>query len=839
MTPERWQKIEPILSDALELDKTNRAAFLKEVCADDFELLHEIETLIDAYDEAETFIENPLIGKSTESDFTERRIGAYILKKEIGRGGMGTVYLAERADGEFHQKVAIKLIKRGMDTDFILRRFRNERQILAALNHPNIAYLLDGGTTDDNLPYFVMEYVEGESVTNHCEKLDSVEEKLRLFLQICSAVFYAHQKKIIYRDLKPSNILVNSDGTPKLLDFGIAKILDPKLAHGTYDPTTLSLRMMTPEYASPEQLRGETVTAASDQYSLGVLLYKILTGVFPYQINFQTPQEIVRIISEEEPFPPSRIGIKSKSKKTDYKLLDAIILKTLRKNPAERYDSVKDFATDLESFIEDHPIKAHLIFAAETITEKNPSRPKPLAVLPFKIFEATTANKAEDEFLRIGLADALIVRLSKLSRLTLCPTSAVLTYINDQTTSLDAGRKLGAGFVVEGTIRRFGEQVRVTAQLITVSEGAMRWAESFNEKLTDILELEDLISTRIAESLLPHLTGEERQSLEKRGTNSAEAYEFYLRGRGIWHSYSDPNLALAAEYFQKAVELDPNFANAHSGLADIYIALGIVPVLPPFEAFKIAKKHARRAVEIDPNLAEAYASLGFVTWAYDWNTTESVRLFKKSFELNENYAPAHEWFAHVLASEGRFDEAIAEMDKARQIVPDNAHLNAMTAYIYHNARRHAEGALYIERAAEIEPENYLALQGFGWMYPPLGRAREAIFICEKAVEISNRSPFCLWILGCVFASEGETERVQRIIDELQKMSFKRYVSPYYFAVLHTMLGNYDEAFRWLEKVINDREYWAQWLAVEYRLDPIRSDQKFAKLLEKVKSHVLI
>src|SRR5918998_3356840 len=289
MTPERWKKVEEVFQAALDLPAGERQGFVAEVRAG-------------GADPAT----NPVTGGFVDPAIG-RRIGAYRVVREIGRGGMGAVYLAERADGEFRQRVAVKLIKRGMDTDFILRRFRNERQILATLDHPYIARLLDGGTTDDGLPYFVMEYIEGAPLYRYSDERQlAVAERLRLFSMVCDAVNYAHQKLVIHRDIKPSNILVTPGGVPKLLDFGIAKLLNPEFAGEiTLDPTATAMRLMTPEYAAPEQVRGEPVSPATDVYSLGVLLYEILTGHRPYRLRNRSPHEMARVICEEEPPHPS------------------------------------------------------------------------------------------------------------------------------------------------------------------------------------------------------------------------------------------------------------------------------------------------------------------------------------------------------------------------------------------------------------------------------------------------------------------------------------------------------------------------------------------------------
>ncbi len=398
MTPERWKQAKEIFNAALDCPVDERAAFLAEACGDDLALRREIERLINSHEQAGDFIEAPAadIHDSLLTDdavtmqfdaMVGRRVGAYRLVREIGRGGMGAVYLAVRADKEFSQRAAIKLVKRGMDTDFVIRRFRNERQVLAALNHPNIARLLDGGTTGDGLPYFVMEYIEGAPIHRYCDtRRLRVAERLVLFQQVCAAVAYAHERQVIHRDIKPGNILVTEDGTTKLLDFGIAKILDPDLAADTLDPTVTAMRMMTPDYASPEQARGEQVTEATDQYSLGVLLYELLTGHRPHQLRYRPPHELARIISEEEPERPSDVVTRAReitasdgrrtitltpetvSRDRDSSPdelrrelaggLDNIIMQALGKDPCHRYSSVHELSQDIARYLQGLPIAA-------------------------------------------------------------------------------------------------------------------------------------------------------------------------------------------------------------------------------------------------------------------------------------------------------------------------------------------------------------------------------------------------------------------------------------------------------------------------------------------------
>ncbi len=370
LSVEQWEQVNQIIADALEQKSPiARAALVVERSGNDREILREVKSLLEqTTDSLESFAESATESLRREMSILApgRRIGAYAIVRELGRGGMGAVYLAQRADGAFDKQVAIKVLKRGTDTDEVLRRFQSEREILARLNHPNIARLLDAGTTDDGLPYFVMDYVDGKPITKYAnEHRLSVTQRLNLFRAVCAAVSYAHQNLIIHRDLKPSNVLVTNEGEVKLLDFGIAKLVQEAEAEQQQVTVTL-LRVMTPEYASPEQIKGEPVTTVSDVYSLGVFLYELLTGERPYKLKRRTPAEITKVICEQEPERPSTAVAKgdanSKLEIRNSKILkgdlDNIVLKALRKEPQRRYLSVDQLSDDIRRHLEGLPVRA-------------------------------------------------------------------------------------------------------------------------------------------------------------------------------------------------------------------------------------------------------------------------------------------------------------------------------------------------------------------------------------------------------------------------------------------------------------------------------------------------
>jgi serine/threonine protein kinase/Tol biopolymer transport system component/tetratricopeptide (TPR) repeat protein len=873
MTPERWKKVEKVFNSALKQAPEEQSAYLEQACEGDESLLRQVETLIASYKKAGDFIsqtpstqqESERPAEDTGSALIGRRIGSYKIVRQIGRGGMGSVFLAVRADDEYQMRVAIKLIKRGMDSDFIVRRFRNERQILASLDHPYIGRLLDGGTTEDGLPYFVMEYVEGQILHYYCDTQRlSIPERLRLFLKVCSAVQYAHQNLIIHRDLKPSNILVTADGTPKLLDFGIAKILNPEIGGHTLDPTTAALRMMTPEYASPEQVRGEPATVVSDVYALGVMLYEILTDHRPYRLKNRLPYELVRVICEQEPERPSvavsqievlpsisgappleitpeTVGRARNSTPEQLRRqltgsLDNIVMKALRKEPQRRYQSVEEFAADLSNYVEGRPVSAPPYFppsaGAEIVTEEpTTGGGRSIAVLPFKVLRI---EEKGDEFLGMGLADAIITKLSNIHRIMVRPTSSVLKYYDGEHSAQVAGYELNVGFVLDGRIQRAGSRVRVTVQLVRVADGAPFWATKFDEDFTDIFTVEDSISSQVAEALVPRLTGEEREALTKRETENATAYQAYLKGRFHWSKFTDESLGLALEFFKEAARLDPNYAMAHVGIADYYVWAGVFHRLAPRDCYPKAKVAARKALQIDETLAEAHAVLAFATLCYDYDLSRAEELFRRSIKLNANYANAHQWYSNLLTASGRFNEGEREIRRALEINPLSPMDLAMLCWTLYQSgefdRTIAEAQKTIEAAPDF-PITYIPLSA---ALERAGRYDEAIAAARKAAELLRGTNVPLWALGHALAAAGRRDEARQILDQMHRSSEQgRYVSAYHSAIIHAGLDEPDEAFNSLEKAYRERDPWMTWLGTEPKFSQLRSDPRYTDLLERV------
>ncbi len=878
MTPEQWGKIEELFNQAVEMPLDERELFLNDSCGEDSQLRQQVEKLIQADQEAGNFIESTaplshitkLVDGSLsypEDGLIGKQIGAYKLEREIGRGGMGAVYLASRADNVFFKRVAIKLIKRGMDTDFIVRRFRNERQILANLDHPNIAHLFDGGSTEDGLPYFVMEYIEGEPINRYCDKRKlSISDRLKLFQQVCSAVQYAHLNQIVHRDIKPGNILVTDEGKPKLLDFGIAKLLNPEFAIDTLDPTATAMRLMTPEYASPEQARGERVTPSSDQYSLGMLLYELITGHRPYRLNNYLPHEVMRIICETEPEKPSVVIFRVEKvinrdgeevyltpelisayrhtspedlREDLARGLDNIVMQMLRKDKSMRYASIENVIADFNRYLSGFPVTAPAYVPSSAKigrADTGDSQPvqNSIAVLPFKLIEITGEENTGSKFLGIGLADSLITRLSNIRRLTVRPTASVMRYTDHDTNALAVGKELNVNYVLDGRMLKSGDRIRVTTQLINVHTESPQWAAQFDEKYTDILELQDSISAHVAQELVKKMSGEEREQLSKRSTDNFKAFEAYLRGRYHWHTYTESGLARAITCFYEAIALDENFAQAYAGLADYHNLLGITSILSPADTFPAAKEAAIRALKLDNKLAEVYSSLALTAWAYDWDTEKSEQFFKRAFELNNSYAQAYEWYGHFCTALARYEEAEKAMKRAMEIDPQSRSVYTMMSRVYYNARRYEEAVKYCDKSLELEPNYYIALQGAAWSLPKVGRFDDAIAVGRKGVEVSGRNPLTLCSYGRALAEVGKKDEAREILNELIETSTKRYVSPFFTAVVLTALGEYEEAFNHIDKLFEYHDHWAFWLRVEPAFDPLRSDPRFEKALQRIR-----
>lgn len=877
MTPERWRQIEEIFHAALEVDPDSREEFLRERSGGDEELHAQALNLLSQYDEASSFIEAPLYDSAKagvlssllddrdDDPMVGKTLGTYRVEREIGRGGMGAVYEAVRADGSFRMRAAIKIVKRGVDTDFVLRRFRNERQILATLEHPYITRLIDGGTTEDGRPYFVMDYIDGLALYRYCEKNRlSIRDRLQLFCRVCEAVEYAHQRLVIHRDLKPSNIIVTNDGTPRLLDFGIAKLLDPELASDTLQPTATALRMMTVDYASPEQVRGEKVTFATDVYSLGVILFELLTGFRPYVLTSRAPHDVAKAICDDDAVAPSVALTDTDSRLPVNKLdsgpdalekiaeqraesveglveairgnLDNITLKALRKDPGERYSSVADLRADVERHLEGKDVASEFQYPSKApVPLARPAEgSKLVAVLPLSLLSPSGAGNTDEAYLTIGLADAIITRLTSVRQLTVRPTSSITRYNEGPVNPLRAGVELGVDFVLDGRIRRFGHRIRISLQLLDVSRATAIWAGQFDEDLTDVLELEDAISEQVAAALIPHLTGEEKQKLAKRGTDDPAAYEAYLKGRFYWNQFTAQSLPKAIESFKHAIDLDPNYAMAHVGISDFYLWANIYGLLPVSESYELAGNSIRRALEIDKNLGEAYASLGLIV-QNQFRYEEAEKLYQKAIQISPNYPLVHEWYSALLVGTGRRSEGLAEIRRAEVLDPLSLRCKTLVTWTYYQCGDFESALAKAEEIIALDanyPQGHLQR---GYVLCELGRAAEAVVSIEHALRLMPGSALAQCHLCFGLAAAGRRAEALNLAREMKRLSASRYVKPMFLCMSFAAAGDMDEAFRYLEIAVRERDPWLCWLGTDAKLAGMRADPRFEALYNQTRS----
>ena len=896
MTPERYQQVKELFQSALEREGSQRKRFLDEACAGDPSLREEVESLLTSHEQAPSFIESSaleivskVLPDQRDEQMVGQRIGPYKVIHEIAHGGMGAVYLAFRADDEYQKQVAIKLIKRGMDTDFIIRRFRNERQILANLDHPNIARLIDGGTSEDGLPYFIMDHVEGLPIDAYCDAHNlSIAERLKLFRTVCSAVEYAHQHHVIHRDLKPSNILVTAEGVPKLLDFGIAKVLNPEPPFQTVG--SVGLRPMTPDYASPEQVRGETITSASDVYSLGVLLYELLTGHRPYRVKSRTPQEIERVICEEEPEKPSaaigcicieevpgsdgtseititpesvsatRDGQPKKLRRHLAGDVDKILLMALRKESERRYPSVEEFSEDIRRHLEGQPVIARkdaLYYRSTKFIKRNKttfvavaltavilvivamalslltarSQIASIAVLPF-------VNASADpnmEYLSDGITETLMNKLSQLPNLKVLPRTSVFRYKGKEQDPQAVGKSLNVQAVITGKVVHSDDSLSISAELVDVQNNRHLWGDRYTRKLAEILVLQEEITRQISDQLRTRLSGEEKKRLAKRYTENTEAYQLYLKGRYFWNKRTEKDLKKAIEYFEQTIAIDPTYALAYAGLADSYALFGfsLYAALSPREADRKAESAALKALEIDDTLAEAHTALGLIQFRSKWNWLKAESEFKRAIELNPNYALAYQYYALLLASVERQDEALTTIKRSQELEPVSLILNAAVARHLYWARQYDQAIEELRKTLELDPNFMAAHFRLGLVYEQKGMYEEAIAQFSKARTISENNPFVIAGLGHVYGLSGNRKKAQEMISELKELSNRRYVPAYDMAVIYSGLGERDQAFAWLGKAYQERAGSLVYLKVEPVFDPIRSDRRFADLLRRM------
>jgi serine/threonine protein kinase/TolB-like protein len=882
MTREEWHRVKSIAGDALGLPERDRPAFVAERCASDEALRREVESLVAATCAAADRFEVPATVTSdaaaalAEWEWSPvaavgRRIGPYRIIRELGRGGMGIAYLAERADHAYARRVAVKLIKRGMDTDAIVERFIHERQILADLSHPNIAMLLDGGTTDDGLPYFVMEYVEGSPIDAFCgERRLPVEERLHLVRKVCEAAHHAHEHRVVHRDLKPGNILVTRDGVPKLLDFGIAKVVDVGSGPQARDRTLL-LRAMTPQYASPEQVRDEPISPASDVYSLGVLLYQLLTGRCPYDLGGRTLLDAERLVCEEVPPVPSRaIDIEAgrvgghTATALRRRLagdLDAIVMTALEKSPARRYPSAKALADDLGRHLDGLPVAArrgrlsaiasrlrrargrpfltvaallvgalYLGMLATRTRSATPEAPSTgsVAVMPMAL-EGDTAGGLD--YVADGLVEGLINRLSAAPSLRVIARDSVYRYKGRAVDPQAVGRDLNVATIVTGRLQQQGAELAVSLALVDTRTQRNLWGALYRRPLADVQRLSADLSRDVASNLRVPLSRGTREVARQEDRQSPEAYELYLKGRYFWNRRTTTDLRKGIACFRLALEKDPTFVMAHVGLADSLGLLTEYHGSPAAETYPGAARAAARALELDETSAEAHASVAYVRQFYEWDLEAAETEFRRAIELNPNYTIARQWYAEFLSAMGRHDEALLEIRHAASLDPLSLIVKAVEANILYMARRYDEAIAQSMTAIDMDPNFPESYEYLKRSLDQRHRYAEAVAARQTRRRLLRLDVTETSALRAAAAATRPRKYWRMRLEQELIEGKEEGLQPFEMSEIHAQAGDAARSLDWLEKACHEQhDFMTMYMRVAPNLDPIRAEARYQALL---------
>jgi len=847
------------------------------------------------------------------------KLSRYEIRAKIGEGGMGEVYLAE--DTRLHRKVALKILPSDLAANKDrMRRFEQEAQAAAALNHPNIAHIYEIGESEGT-NFIAMEFIDGVTLRQMIHGQQTELSKLLRHLQhVAEGLAKAHAAGIVHRDLKPDNIMVTRDGHAKVLDFGLAKLVEPQTGLGAgYRPremaggspplneeqgsselatammpqhSTPGMVMGTVGYMSPEQAQGRVneIDPRSDIFSFGCILYEAVTRhkAFEGKDAIDSLNKIIR-----EPAPPI-----SNFRPEAPNHLQRIVRRCLAKDPEDRYQTIKDVAIELRELrreIESAGIDSTVapsiagesaassrdISSAATIISGTSDRPPSLStrassaervvsgikqpkwrilapvlvvfvigVTAFSYFYFTRGsqtainsiavlpfvNATGDptyDYLSDGITESLINSFSQLQpKLRVVPRSTVFRYQGQQIDPQEIGRKLGVRAVLTGRITQHGDMVSIQTELSDVDQNSQLWGQQYNRRLSELLAVQEEITSQISEKLRLQLSVEEKQRLAKRQTENPEAYQLYLKG--VYHAakFNKEELDIGFGYLRQAVALDPNYALAYHGLA-YYHYLIVDWTMSPHEAMPMAKEEALRAIELDDKLAGAHADLGAVYWYYDWNWPAAEKEFRRALELDPNDSLSHEMYGWYLVTMGRVDEGIAELKRGQQLDPLAQERTSVLGWNLYLAHRYDESIEQHRKAIELEPDYW---PGYSWLGNALaqkGRWPEAIAAFQKAISIEPVIAVPTIGLGRVYAVSGKKDEARKALAELNDRSKHPFVSSYLMADFYAGLGDKDQAFASLERAYQERSWYMTHLKLDPELEPLRSDPRFVDLVRRV------
>jgi serine/threonine-protein kinase len=893
---ERLRLVEELFHGALERAPNEQAAFLAEASAGDETLRREVESLLAAHEQTTNGLEEAVGGLAAEWAEEQkpraagpRRLGPYKLLSLLGKGGMGEVHLAH--DTRLGRKVALKLLPPEFtDHKDRLRRFEQEARAASSLNHPNIITIYEIGQVDDT-HFIASEFVEGQTLRRRLNSGQvTLRDALDLAIQVAGALAAAHAVGVTHRDIKPENLMVRPDGLVKVLDFGLAKLTEPRAvlaADALTAPeaqTEPGVVMGTARYMSPEQARGQELDGRTDIFSLGAALYEMIAGQPPF--DGATTIDTLAAMLNQEPAPLTQYNDAVPEE------LDRIVSKALRKDREERYQSAGELLADLKDLRQELELEARLarsdgrlgvtttprqrpgqktsrIEVTQTgarqavratagfkqffsrvksrrtgligaivalalaalagfgyLSGKDPREVNSLAVLPF----VNSGADPEVEYLCDGLTESLINRLSQLSRLKVMSRGAAFRYKGRDVDARAVGQELGVEVVLTGKVTQRGDELLIQVDLVDTTDNSQIWGERYSRRRAGVLAEEE-IAQEISLRLRPELSAGERQRLVRRYTANTEAYHLYLHGRYIWNKRRRQDYPKAIEYYNQALEKDPAYALAYVGLADCYV-LG-AGAASGAEAFSKAKAAALKALEIDETLAEAHATLGAVKMFYEWDLRAAETEFKRAIALSPNYPSAYQWYADALTVTGRAEEALGQMRQAQELDPLALSVIRDAGRIYYYTRRFEEAARHCRKALELDPGFYPAVMTLGDTLLQQKNYREAVANYQRAVDLSRGMGLMRAMLAHAYAASGQGDEAQKILDDLIAGSQKGAIPAFDVAVVYTGMGRKDEALEWLEKAYRERSYRLVYAGVDPLFDPLRSDERFKDLLRRI------
>jgi serine/threonine-protein kinase len=771
-------------------------------------------------------------------------LGHYLVAERIGVGGMGQVYRAR--DEHLDRDVAIKVLPPKTFSDESARKyFRKEALALSKLNHPNIATIHDFDT-QQGIDFLVMEYVPGVTLSERIANHPLPEKEfMRLGLQLVEGLTAAHEQRVVHRDLKPNNLRLTPDGRLKILDFGLAKLAQPATPEAETESETRTGAGTLP-YMSPEQLRGETVDARSDIWAAGMVLYEMATGRTAF--HEKTATATADAILHKPVVPPGRRADELSPQ------LEDIILKCLEKEAENRYQSAKELAVDLRrvsapstgasvraAATRRRLVRAALatLFAALLVAfnaggwrdrllgRDGQPQISSLAVLPL----ANLSHDPEQDYFADGMTEALITDLAKTADFRVISRTSVMHYKGTEKPLPQIARELHVDAVVEGSVQRSENRVRITAQLIRAATDRHLWADSYERDLQDILGLQNEVAHAITQQVEGRLSQKNEARRKSFHPVNPEAYEAYLKGRYFWNKRDRASLEKSLVYFNEAIAKDPNYALAYAGLADVYVVIGSDWATAPKDVNEKAKAAAQKALAIDDSLVEPHTSLASI-YHNEWNWQGAEREFKRAIELNPNYATAHHWYSIYLATVGRFDETVKEAKKAAELDPLSLIISASLGSRLNEARRYEDAANQCRKTLDMDPNFGLAHLCIGTSYVNEGHFQEGIPELQKGTDLLPGSPYSMAQLGIAYALSGDHARAREVLSKLKSPS-QPYLPAFSIAMVYAGLADKEQTIFWLKKGYEERNEDMIYMKIEPVLDPIRSDPRFQDLIRSV------